>query len=469
MKSNPLLLFLLCFLLLYTPGVNAQVISTIAGCGIPGNSGAGGAATAAKLGQPYGIISDAAGNLFIADHDNHVIWKVNTSGIIAVIAGNGYHAGAVYGGFGGDGGPATDAMLSGPSGIALDAGGNIYIADYYNNRIRKVNTSGVITTVAGSTPGYSGDGMPATDAHLNGPSGIAIDTSGNIFIADRNNNVIRKVNTSGIISTVAGIGGLSSFGYNGDNINATAALLCLPAAVAVDGAGNLFIADCSNNRVRKVNTSGIITTIAGNGTHGYSGDGAAATAAEMYLPSGVATDVYGNVYFSDADNNVIRKVNTSGIITTVIGNGYGSGTGSGGYSGDGGIATIAELFHPVGITIGIYSTIVFADADNGAVRLVTNLAGVNPLTGDKEQISLFPNPNNGGFTVKGSLSDFNDKDLSLLVIDATGKIVYKDVIPVQNGAINSKIALDNNLPDGVYILGIGSGNETYHTPFVVEK
>ena len=205
--------------------------------------------------------------------------------IIKTVAGNGIS------GYSGDGGSADSAELDWPYGVAVDASGNLFIADYQNNRIRKVSTSGVITTVAGNgTFGYSGDGGSAISAELNGLTGVAVDASGNLFIADQVNNVIRKVSTIGVITTVAGNGygaGAGYGGYSGDGGSAISAELNNPIGVAVDASGNLFIADAFNNRIRKVSTTGVITTVAGNGTYGYSGDGGSADSAELWAPTSV--------------------------------------------------------------------------------------------------------------------------------------------------------------------------------------
>ena len=226
-----------------------------------------------------------------------------------------------------DGGAADLAALT-STGVAVDSSGNIYIADTYNNRIRKVDTAGVISTIAGNgAAGYSGDGGSATSAMLNGPMSVAIDAFDNIYIADQLNNCIRKVNTVGVISTVAGNG---TAGFFGDGGLATSAALNNPTGVAIDSAGNIYIADANmnnyplnygNNRIRKVDTSGIISTVAGNGAAGYLGDGGAATSATLGAPQGVAVDAIGNIYIADVLNNRIRKVDSSGVITTVAGNG----------------------------------------------------------------------------------------------------------------------------------------------------
>ncbi|NCX94789.1 MAG: hypothetical protein EBX41_00005, partial [Chitinophagia bacterium] len=355
-------LLLSVFFLAGTLGAKAQVISTIAGNGSHGFSGDGGAATAAGLSNPFGVAVDASGNVYIADRDDHCIRKVNTSGIISTIAGDGYGSGG-SGRYSGDGGAATAASLNEPVCVAVDASGNVYIADTHNNRIRKVNTSGIISTIAGngSSYGYSGDGGAATAASLYYPYGVAVDASGNVYIS-YNDNRIRKVNTSGIISTIAGNG---SNGYSGDGGAATAASLRSPNGVAVDASGNVYFADYYNYRIRKVNTSGVISTIAGNGSNGYSGDGGAATAASLYNPQGVAVDASGNVYIADAHNHRIRKVNTSGVITTIAGNG------SYGYSGDGGAATAASLADPIGVAVDVSGNLYIADITNVCIRKVT--------------------------------------------------------------------------------------------------
>ncbi len=300
-NCRPVGVWFIILFFLVTITVSAQTISTVAGSGSAGFSGDGGAATAASLLAPIDVAFDASGNLYIADLQNQRIRKVNTSGIISTVAGNGDY------GFNGDGGAATSASLNYPGGVAVDVSGNLYIADGANNRIRKVNTSGIISTVAGTgVGGFGGDGGAATGAGLNSPGGVAVDASGNVYIADVSNHRIRKVNTSGIISTVAGTG---SFGFSGDGGAATSAGLNQPSDVAVDGSGNLYIADIGNQRIRKVSITGIISTVAGNGDYGFSGDGGAATAADLYYPRSLAVDASGNLYIADVGNSRIRKVN----------------------------------------------------------------------------------------------------------------------------------------------------------------
>ena len=333
----------------------AGTITTFAGTGTNGFSGDGGQATAAQLNRPRGAAADGSGNLYIADQYNRRIRKVDTAGTITTFVGVG------TGGFGGDGGPATGALLYFPR-VTVDGSGNLYIADASNHRVRKVDTAGTITTVAGTgTSGTSGDGGPATEAQLNLPSGVAVDGSGNLYIADTSNHRIRKVDSSGIITTFAGTG---TAGFSGDDGSATAAQLSSPRGVAVDGSGNLYIADNSNHRIRKVDTAGMITTVAGTGTAGFSGDGGSATAAQLNSPISVAVDGSGNVFITDSNNHRVRKVDTAGTITTF------AGTGVEGFSGDGGPATAARLDGPRGVAVDGSGNVYIADTSNHRIRKV---------------------------------------------------------------------------------------------------
>ena len=377
---------------------SAGVISTVAGSGAQGFGGDGGAATAAllnfpidvapdalgnlyiaewvnnrirkvdsdgnittvagreQLSNPQSVALDGAGNLYIADTGDHRIHKVDSAGVISTVAGSG------TAGFSGDSSAATAAQLNTPADVAPDGAGNLYITDRGNERIRKVDSAGVISTVAGSgTAGFSGDGGAATAAQLNEPYGVAVDSSGNLYIAEWNNNRIRKVDSAGVISTVAGTG---TAGYSGDGGAATAAQLSNPQDVALDAAGNLYIADVNNNRIRKVNSAGVISTVAGTGTAGFSGDGGAATSAQLHWPRGVALDGAGNLYIVDNNNHRIRKVDSSGSISTV------AGTGTAGYSGDGGAATSAQLSNPRGVALDGAGNLYIADTSNNRIRKV---------------------------------------------------------------------------------------------------
>lgn len=345
---------------------SSGTIATVAGDGHAGYTGDGGPATSAQLNGPSAVAVDGPGNLYVADTTNNLIRKVTAvTGFINTIGGNG----AAY--YSGDGGPAIEAQLVYPAGVAVDVSGNLYIADLSNVVRKVVAATGVITTLAGTgAAGYSGDGGPAVDARLNGPAGMAVDSSGNLFIADSGNNVVRKVTAAtGIVSTVAGNGGA---GYSGDGGPASSAALHAPHGVAVDSSGNLFIADTGNAAIRKIAAAtGIVTTVAGDGAAGYSGDGGAAVKATLSLPSGIAVDGSGNLYIADTQNNAIRKVvAATGIITTVAGNG------GAGYSGDGGPATSAEFNTPQDVAVDASSNLYIADELNYVIRKVTAATGV---------------------------------------------------------------------------------------------
>ena len=358
------LIAILYFLLtgLVSVSTYSQVITTIAGNHSFGYSGDGGSATSAQLSFIGSVATDIAGNFYFGD--NNVVRKVNiTTGIITTVAGNG------TAGYSGDGGLATVAKLHGIAGITLDGSNNLYIVDRSNQVVRKVTyATGIITTVAGTgSYGNSGDGAAATAAKLASPWGIAIDNAANIYIGDDGNRVVRKVTVStGKISLVAGN---YSSGFSGDGSLAINAQLSDAMGIAVDNSNNIYIADFSNNVIRKVtNSTGIITTFAGNATAGYSGDGSAAISAKLDHPQYVAVDNDANIYIDDRNNNVIRKVDhSSAVITTIAGNNTGA------YSGDGGSATAASLYDPQGVAIDPSGNLYISDANNEVIRKVTNL------------------------------------------------------------------------------------------------
>jgi sugar lactone lactonase YvrE len=352
-------------------------ILTIAGTGQPGFAGDGGPAINAQIKFPTEVICDSNGNLFIADTDNNRVRRISPSGIITTVAGNGNI------GSGGDGGAATSAPLYAPRGLAVDAQGNLYISEFSGNRVRKV-ANGIITTVAGNGNwGSSGDGGPATAAALANPSGVAVDTAGNIFIADFNNSKLRRVGTDGKIITIAGDG---YQGFVGDGGQAQGSRLKLPYRVRFDSIGNLFFLDNGNNRVRRLQASGglvdptsTITTVAGNGTNGSTGDDGAATNASLWYLNGLALDAANKLYVGVTTNavpstdNRVRVV-TNGVIDTEVGGG----------NGDGGPA-INALIDARGITSGGSTAapdLYIADGNNNRIRLVdgdsqiiTTLAG----------------------------------------------------------------------------------------------
>ncbi|MBS1799733.1 MAG: SMP-30/gluconolactonase/LRE family protein [Acidobacteria bacterium] len=334
-------------------------------------------ATAAPLAAPAQIAYDAAGNLYIADLNDNVIRKVDLAGIVTTVAGTGEQ------GFAGDGGPATGALLDSPAGVAVDAAGNIYIADTHNQRVRKVS-NGTISTVAGiNGAGFSGDGGAATSAQLSNPSALAVDSSGNLYIADTGNHRIRKISGT-TIGTVAGNG---EQGFSGDGGAATAAGIDSPNGVAVDAAGRIYIGDTHNQRVRVVNTAGVISTLAGGNSKTYGGDGGAATSALLARPRGLSVDAQGNIYVADSDNNRIRLIATTGNITTVAGNG------SQGFAGDGGPAVNAILDTPRAPAAQAPGVFALSDTNNQLVRVVGpdgsihTVAGQNSGTGGGQGLS----------------------------------------------------------------------------------
>ena len=398
-----------------TPGT----ISTVAGNGTAGSTGNGGPATSAQLNDPVKLAVDSGGNIYISNYNNHDIQKVTaSSGNISIVAGNG------TAGYSGDGSLATSAQLKNPSGVGIDSAGNIYIADKKNCRIRKVTAAtGIIATVAGTgTCAYSGDGGLATNAQLNFPSSnIAFDSDGNWYFGDNSNFRVREVNAStGIITTVAGNG---TAGYTGDGGAATNAELHNPSGIALDSSDNIYIADFSEAVIRKVTAStGIISTVAGNGTTGYWGDGGAAINAEIQFPGGVDVDTAGNIYIPDSTNNRIRVVNVaSGTISTIAGNG------TAGYGGDGGAATSDELNSPQDIALDGFGNLYIADSANNRIRQVsvsgTSLTYatstmVGTLDGtDDPQVVTVTNIGNAGLTVSVPNSGTNPSVSNYFVLD----------------------------------------------------
>jgi hypothetical protein len=344
--------------LLLSIAVKSQVITTIAGKGSSGFTGEGGLAINAEFNFLTGVATDKWGNIYVADLYNNVIQKIDVHGILSRFAGNGSH------GHSGDGGPATAASLyvGFLEGIVADSMGNIFIAT--EHKIRKVDVAGIITTFAGTgVYGSSGDGGPATAAKINTISGLCFDKAGNLYIVDEGYSNVRKVNTASIISTVAGTG---TAGFSGDGGPATNAQLSSPRGIAIDDWGNLYIADALNYRVRKINTSGIISTIAGVGT--ASGPnvcfGCDALIMQINAPTGIATDAYGNVYLSALTNDVVHKIAPNGKIYPV------AGTGDEGYSGDGGPGTAARLHSPTMICLDPKGNLLIADKGNARIRKV---------------------------------------------------------------------------------------------------
>ncbi len=439
------LFFLLLFFL--PVGLRAQVITTVAGCGSVGYAGDGGPATAAYLLHPRDVVVDKHGNVYFTEIDNEVIRKIDTSGIISTVAGTNVL------GFSGDGASALGAQIAAPIGIALDRIGNIYFADYNNGRIRKVDTAGIINTVAGTGVfGYNGDSIAATIAQLGSADGVAVDSLGDIYIADHLNHRIRKVNTSGIITTVAGNG---TIGYSGDGGPASLAQVT-PVSIFIDKYQNIYFTD-TFGYVRKINISGTISLVAGNGSSTYSGDGGAATAAGITGLEGIAIDDTGNIYLPD---NLcrIRKINTNGIINRI------AGAGTGIFSGDGGDPLLANLNFPTGVAVDGKGRIYIADEANQRVRCIGCQAPSEIRTADAckaGQLIISPNPATSHFELE--LRSPLTGQVQFRVFDALGRAIRQ-----VTGIANSPLPIDLNAPQGVYYIQAITPTQSFMQKLVVE-
>ncbi len=451
MKKN-FISCILIFSLLFCSNLRAQVITTIGGIGISGYSGDGGSATNAKMTNPYGVAADTVGNIFVSDETSSTIRKIAPSGLITLYAGIPDSLG-----YSGDGGPATNARLNGPQGLAINANGNLVVADLGNLVVRMITPSGIISTIAGkngAAPGHYGDGGPATDAGIS-CSGVEFDRHGNLYLADEGTSCIRKINSMGIISTIAGIG--DSSGFSGDGGPATAAKLGQPVDIAIDTAGNIYVTDLYYHNIRKITPAGIISTIAGvAGTFGSSGDNGPATAALMRVPTGITVNSRGNVFFSDADNNRVRVINTvTGVISTFAGGGTA-------IPGDGGAATAAKLNYPGQVAFDRYGNILVPEYNGFRVRNVTDpKLGVNTLEKASLVINLYPNPARGILTISVSYPTAIETQATLT--NVAGKIV--SVFPLTT---NRETQLPLNLASGTYFINVVVNNEIISKKIVVE-
>ncbi len=422
----------------------AQVITTIAGTGSSGFSGDGGPATAAQISGPTVVAFDASGNLYFPDYGNSRIRKISTAGVITTVVGNGTP------GYSGDGGPATAAQLNYASFVTFH-GGEMYIADYFNHVIRKVSTSGIITTVAGNgSGGLSGDGGPATSASFYYPASVAFDRFNNMFVVDEANDRVRKVVPAGTISTFAGGGSSSASG-----VPATTCALARPGGITVDSSGNIYFTDVNNARICKVNTSGTLTVYAGTGSAGYSGDGGAATAATLNHPLRLVMDAAGTLYFGDQANNRARKVTASGVISTI------AGTGSAGFSGDGGLATAAQVYGPQDAHPDGLGNIYITDADNNRIRKISGggSLGVKQLAISNFQV--YPNPNHGSFTI--NIPSATNEQANVTITNTLGQKVKGLTI-----ATNKETEIKLDVPVGIYFAAILINGEQVIQEFVVQ-
>lgn len=409
----------------------AQTIFTLAGNGTGGYSGDGGSANLAMINAPDGIATDGSGNVYFSDGGNHRIRKVSTSGIITTIAGTG------IAGFSGDGGLATFAQINSPKALTVDVFGNIYFADNSNFRIRKISTSGIITTVAGNGVGaYSGDGGNAVLAGLYNPVSVAVDFSGNIFIGESSPTkmTLRKVDNLNLINTISG----GNVGYAGDGGPALLAQFNGVNGLATDAGGNIYITDTGNNRVRLITTTSTITTIIGNGLSGFSGDGGPGTSAKLNLPYGVDVDGAGNLFFGDLANYRIRMIDIFGTISTI------AGTGISGFSGDGGPSTLAKISVVRDVAVDLSGNIYFSDQINNRIRVICQascITGINHITQNNLQI-FYPNPVNDKLFIS-SENDIKD----VLVRNSLGQLILKQDVNSKQTQIDV-----NQLSEGVYLI-----------------
>ena len=422
----------------------AQVnyIKTICGKDTAGYCCDGEAAVNAQLNYAYSLWIDKFDNIYIDDAFNMRIRKIDHSdGVITTVAGTG------IGGYSGDNGPATNAQLFLPSGLCVDTDGNIYFSDAGNMVIRKIDVAtNIITTIAGNgVSGDFGDGGPATNAQLNGPCGVCFDKAGNILFADEHNNKIRKVDiTSGIITTVAGTG---VNGYIGDNGPATNAKLNLPTEVCIDSSGNILFSDTGNEVVRKIEVStGVVKTTVGTGIAGYSGDNGPAANAELDYPVGLFVDQQQNIFIADDANGSIRRISSvTGIITTVV------GTGITGFGGDGGPATDAKLI-PSDIFFDSNGSMLITDPGSNRIRKVYDLLAVkDPQEAEYYRLEVFPNPSKGKFDVK--VVD-RKEPTEMRICNALGEQVFSRI------ANSSQTEIDiSDQPSGMYFLYMQFGEK----------
>jgi trimeric autotransporter adhesin len=426
---------MLLLLCVITTQLNAQIITTVAGNGICGYSGDYLLATAAKISTPVDLIKDAAGNLYFAEKFNHIVRKVSSTGIITTFAGTGSS------GYSGDGGQATAANIQTPHGIYIDNSGNLYIT-VGGARVRKVTPSGIISTFAGNgLTAVSGDGGPATAAGIGAISAICSDTAGNILLAG--NYYIRKVDAAGNITTIAGMG-LNGFG--GDGGPASSAQFSYIDEMVSDKDNNLFFTDGGNERIRKISGNGIITTIAGNGIQGNAGDGGPATTAQLRTPHGVDVDSCGNVYISDYTNQVIRIVNASGNIYRLAGNG------TAGFSGDNGPATAAQMDRPVNIFLDKEHDLFFSDQNNCRIRKIAlprcdSLvfpAAVGDVAANEPGLSIWPNPATNELQLQLNTTGTPAR---VAIVTLTGTTVQQLLLPA-----GKPTTIPLHLPAGMYLV-----------------
>lgn len=429
---------------LFAIPANSQTINTYAGDGVAAYSGDGGPAVNAALNHPKGMAIDPAGNIYVADPDNYRIRMINTFGMISTYAGNGVDAES------GDGGLAANASFSDVMSVARDPQGNLYVADSSNRRIRKISPLGIVTSIAGiGIEGFSGDGGPAVNAMLGRPVSLVLDPSGNLYFADSTAQRIRKIDATGIISTVAG-NGLA--GFSGDGGSALSASFNFPLGVALDATGNIYVADGNNNRIRKITPGGIISTVVGNGNGGFSGDGGNASSAALNIPSDVTFDLSGNMYIADAGNNRVRVVNPSGVISTI------AGTDNNGYSGDGGSPTQAMLNYPWGVAVDVTGAVYIGDRANCRVRTISSAVSLAPPS------LRSANPIVNGASFAGNMPIAAGSIVTLFGSNLSYATVQAQVTPLPTSLAQTSVTF-NGVPAPLYYVSQGQIN--VQVPFTI--
>ena len=391
----------------------AQYVSTFAGST---QGFVNGTATTAKFNWPMGIAIDTEGTIFVVDSANYVIRKITSAGVVSTFAGSG------IGGFAD--GIASVAQFNGIDGLAVDTAGNVYVADTNNHRIRKISAAGVVSTLAGSTQGYANG--TGTAARFNNPSGVAVDAAGNVFVTDTFNYRIRKITPAGVVSTLAG-SGIAGFA----NGSGTAAQFNKTYGIAVNDTGSIFVADALNHRVRKITASGVVTTFAGS-VYGYAnGNG---TAAKFSYPYGITVDATDNVYVTDAEDNRIRKITIAGMVSTL------AGSGIGGFAD--GIGTTAQFINPCGVTVDAVGSVFISDATNHRIRKITN--SLSTADYNQNQVLIYPNPVSSIINI-----DLGDSIASKVILfDMNGRVMQTENI------VNSSGIEISNLANGMYLMQI---------------
>lgn len=437
MRTKTLQFF--AFVFLFSVSAFAQDISTVAGNGVPGSSGDGGQATDALLHGPAGMYMSASGDVYFADQYNNRIRKIDGSGVITTVAGSDTM------GFSGDGGPATDARLNFPVNVTFDGNGNMYIADRGNHRVRMVSGSGTITTVAGNgVAGFGGDGDTATNASLNQPSGVAVDDSGNVYIADKLNNRIRKVDAMGMISTIVGTG---AAGYNSDDQPFTTMVTVnRPSDVVIAPSGELYFADTYNNMIRKIdNETGKVRTIKAQLSWVPAiVDNITWTS----WPVGLDFDSHGNLYVANMGNYSVVKLDSASVMYKICGT-------TDGFSGDGGRADLAKISRAMGVAADDAGNVYVADHDNERIRYVTTTVSTPNIVAAGTDVQIFPNPaKSGNFNIK--LSGAANQAYTFTVADVLGRVVYEGA---SWSGVTTGVDLDQHA--GIYVVSVVCNGHTW--------